>query len=301
MSPLFYIKIKIGKFIANIFSGVFRNKDKRHRIRERLNPLNPERCVLYLKKHVVNEPAADLYQDDGKEMEYIWVCWFQGMGNAPKLVQNCIQSIKRYNEHSQIVLITADNFMNYVDISHVIINKWKCGIIDNTHFSDIIRVHLLARHGGVWIDSTCLMLATIPKEILCSDFFIFHSHGEFAFTLVQSCFIRCRKNNYIMRKWVAAIDRYWEQENLRIHYFLLHLTFIALLQTDEKFMKEFNNIPVMNDEGMHFILKKMMHGDKFSDDLINDARKKCFIQKLTYKFPSSLLDDKNAIASVLSK
>lgn len=296
----FYIKIKVGKFLANIISSLYRNKEKRHKVREKLNPLNPGGCVSYLKKHLVSESIVD-WDDDEEGNEYIWVCWFQGIENAPKIVKRCVQSIEQCKEDYQVVLIKSDNFQEYVDIPPIILDKWQRGIIDNTHLSDILRIHLLARYGGVWIDSTCLMLSPIPKYILDSDFFIFHSHGEFEYTLIQSCFIRCRKNNYIMRKWMAAIDNYWTQESIRINYFLLHLIFVALLQTDEKFMKEFNNVPVVNDKEMHFILEKMMRGNEYSDELISTAREKCFIQKLTYKFPSQLLEQKNTIATILSQ
>lgn len=297
----FYIKIAIGKFIANIVSGMYRNKEKRHKVREKLHPLNPERCISYLIKHYVNELPIDIYRDNDKETECIWVCWFQGIENAPKIVSNCIQSIRRFNQEWQVILITANNFQNYVDLPHIIINKWKRGIIGNAHFADILRLHLMAHYGGVWVDSTCLMLAPIPKSILCSDFFVFHSHGEFEYTLIQNCFIRCRKNNYIVRKWVAAVNEYWKQENICINYFIPHLIFVALLQTDDRFREEFSKVPVVHDENMHFIMKKMMLGDVYSEDLLNIARNKCFVQKLTYKFSSRLLENQNTIAGVLSK
>ena len=75
----------------------------------------------------------------------------------------------------------------------------------NTHFSDILRIHLLAYYGGCWIDATCFQMAPIPLQILQSPLFLFRSHGEFSFTYIQSCFMVSKPNNYVMRKWCAAI------------------------------------------------------------------------------------------------
>ena len=38
-----------------------------------------------------------------------------------------------------------------------IIRKQQSGEIDLTHFSDILRMMLLAQHGGIWMDSTLLI------------------------------------------------------------------------------------------------------------------------------------------------
>lgn len=33
-------------------------------------------------------------ESGGKQSRYVWVCWLQGMGRAPKLVQVCYRSIQ---------------------------------------------------------------------------------------------------------------------------------------------------------------------------------------------------------------
>lgn len=299
----FYLKIKIGKFFANLLSDFYRNRDKRHQVREKLDPLNPDRCVRYLKKYFVDVLPLECTKNTAEpEVSPIWVCWFQGIEHAPAIVQNCLKSLYKYKrDNQQVYVITANNFQEYVSIPQAIVEKWKHGIVDNTHFSDILRLHLLARHGGLWIDSTCMLLGTIPTEILEQDFFLFHSHGEFSYTLIQSCFIRSAKNQYIIRKWAAALDLYWIKESRSINYFIPHLLYIALLQTDEKFAKDFSRIPLIDDSAMHFILDKMMAGEAYSSELLDKARTQCFIQKLTYKIPAHFLNDECSIAHALSE
>ena len=59
MTLLFYIKVKVGKFFANVCSMFVRNREKRHRLRNRLDPLNPERCIRYLKDRIQGRHAAE--------------------------------------------------------------------------------------------------------------------------------------------------------------------------------------------------------------------------------------------------
>ena len=50
--------IALGKFFANFCSAFFWNKTARHRVREALHPLNPERCIRYLDKHYIEPGKA---------------------------------------------------------------------------------------------------------------------------------------------------------------------------------------------------------------------------------------------------
>ena len=39
----------------------------------------------------------------------VWICWFQGLENAPKIVQSCVNSIKKQLSDREIIIITNDN------------------------------------------------------------------------------------------------------------------------------------------------------------------------------------------------
>ena len=84
----------------------------------------------------------------------IWVCWWQGLERAPELVKVCVDSIKRNAGNHRVIILTDDNYKQYVDIPKWVEEKRNKGIISRTHYSDILRLSLLAQHGGMWIDST---------------------------------------------------------------------------------------------------------------------------------------------------
>jgi trans-aconitate methyltransferase len=97
------------------------------------------------------------------------------------------------------------------------------------------------------------------------------------------------------------MKKYWEHEDRLINYFTLHLMFVALLHRDKLFSQEFAQVPIISDEPMHLLLHEIAKGSNYSDDLMTKARKASFIQKLTYKFPAEMLDNKESLVSVLSK
>ncbi len=301
MSPLFYLKVKVGKFLANIVSAFVRNRERRHQLRERLDPLNPKRCVRYITRHYVSaEPIAPVVDD--RQWFPVWVCWLQGIDEAPQLVVNCIRSIEQFKyEEQEVVVVTSANYAQYVELPDYVVRKWQQGIIKNAHFADILRIHLLARHGGCWIDATCLLTAPVPRHLVDSPIFMFRSHGEFAYTYIQNCFICGQKNNYVLRKWCGVVDAYWSQETMTLQYFLHHLTFIAILRSDARFREAFEQVPVLSDEPMHVLLPALVDGARYTDELMEKARQTSFVQKLTYKFTPALLDEPQSLAYVLSK
>lgn len=286
MTPWFYLKVKVGKFVANLAAVFVADRERRHRVRSRLDPLNPQRCISYLEHHYTQAEALPPSPPVTPSLDApVWVCWLQGREQAPQLVRQCLNSIEQHTAGHQLVVLTAANFAQYVDLPDYVIEKWQKGRITNTHFSDILRIHALARHGGCWIDATCLLTAPIPADIIGSQFFLFRTHGEFAYTFIQSCFIVSKPSHYIVRKWCAAIDDYWRHENCLINYFTLHLLFIALLRSDERFAAEFDNVAVATDEPMHALFYALKAGQQFSPELLRQVSRHSFIHKLTYKLP----------------
>ena len=93
----------------------------------------------------------------------IWVFWWQGEESMPELVKGCYSQLCTYN--SDVLLITKDNINQYCQIPQYINERLKAGSISFTHFSDIVRVTLLAEHGGMWLDSTCWITGEIPADV----------------------------------------------------------------------------------------------------------------------------------------
>lgn len=96
----------------------------------------------------------------------IWVFWYQGEEQMPPLVRLCIESIKRNSCGRPVYLLDKNNLSDYVNIPDYIYEKLKKGIIKMACFSDIVRLSLLAEHGGHWLDATVFVNKPLREESL---------------------------------------------------------------------------------------------------------------------------------------
>jgi len=79
----------------------------------------------------------------------IWTFW--DSDNPPEFVQNSLDNWKRYSPDFEIKLVTPSNIGEY--LPGIDFTKYK-----HTNFiqrvSDFVRVHLLAKYGGIWSDAS---------------------------------------------------------------------------------------------------------------------------------------------------
>lgn len=103
------------------------------------------------------------YEERGEIVDdyNIWVFWAQGEDNMPELVKACYKNLCKLNGDC-VKLLTMENLGDYVELPHFVFDKLERGTMTYTHFSDLLRVSLLAKYGGMWVDSTCW----IAKEVL---------------------------------------------------------------------------------------------------------------------------------------
>ena len=147
----------------------------------------------------------------------IWVCWLQGVENAPKLVQVCVDSIKRYRGEYKVVELTEENISQYITLPNYIWEKYRAGIISRTHFSDVLRFALLTEKCGIWIDATTLLTGVFPSYVTNVPLFVYHS-DQTGSSLLSVNFISCYKHHPLVEDTYRMICAYWEAENRTVDY-----------------------------------------------------------------------------------
>lgn len=134
--------------------------------------LGHEEFSVYMQQHLESyfSPVIDFYKNGGidlypikkcksLESNIVWVCWWQGENSMPDVVHMCVKQIRslcRKVPEVTFVLITKDNYSEYIELPRFTIDKLNKGIINLTSFSDILRQCLLSTYGGAWIDSTVI-------------------------------------------------------------------------------------------------------------------------------------------------
>lgn len=168
-----YNKKHFGKEIATI---VFKTSffyyllpSKREEYEQKQN-----KCIYnYLKEkyqYLIQEYNREKKSYPKQKKKYIWVFWYQGLEDAPFIVKKCIESIEKYKNSYEVVVVNKENIKDYLEIPDIILRKVEEKIITLTHFSDILRMGLLSHYGGIWVDATCYVTSNIFQKFDGKEF-----------------------------------------------------------------------------------------------------------------------------------
>ncbi len=243
----------------------------------------------YVKNHTVNK---------GENSDKVWVCWLQGMENAPLLVQSCYKSLQENLKNKEIILITEDNYRNYVTFPDFIQKKIDSGIITRTHFSDLLRLELLIKYGGTWVDATVFCSGNdYPEYMFDSDLFVFqclkpgldgHCHS------ISSWFMTACINNPIIILTRDLLYEYWKKNNSMADYFLIHDMFQLAIET---YPEEWKNVIPFSNSIPHILLLRMF--EKYNENVWEAVKNMTCFHKLSYKFDKSREDIIGSYYSVI--
>lgn len=243
----------------------------------------------YILNNIDNDKILNMPHNQSNN---IWVCWLQGLDKAPHIVQKCIQSIKNNFNDYNVIIITEENYKNYVEFPLYIQEKIDKGIISKTHFSDLLRLELLINRGGIWIDSTVFVTNNnIPQEIKNAEIFMFQElkPGKDGHCLpISSWFIVAKTNNLVLYATREMLYEYWKSNNKMIDYFLLH-HFINICK--EHYYEIWNDMPKYSNSIPHILLLELF--DTYSPSRYKEIINLTNIHKLSYKFSEKQINTNN--------
>lgn len=229
--------------------------------------------------------CANAYSEEAfptSKSKKVWVSWMQGIENAPALVQRCYRSLQENIKDREIILITSENLKDYTDMPSWVLEKYEKGLITHTHFSDLLRLELLCKHGGTWIDSTVFCSGSdIPSYMLDSDLFMFQNlkPGADGSTLnISSWFMTSCANNKVLMAVRELLWEYWKKEDRLIDYFLVHHFIMMALE----YYKEDWQKMVQYPNSMPHILLLMLF-EPFNQEKWDAVTNVCPFHKLAYK------------------
>lgn len=222
-------------------------------------------------------------ENEHKSSNKIWICWFQGLSNAPEIVKKCYESIKKNNPDKEVIVITAQNLHDYVKFPEYIEEKWEKGIITHTHMTDLLRLELLIQYGGTWIDATVFCSnSRIPSYFFDSDLFFFQllkPGRDGSGIYFSSWFISAKTNNKILMVTRALCYEYWKENDTMWDYFLLH-DFLSIVL--EYYPDDWKKIIPRDNAAPHMLLLRLF--DAYDEETWEAIKEQTPFHKLTYKF-----------------
>lgn len=212
----------------------------------------------------------------------IWFCWLQGMEQAPELVHACLKSLRSL-PNAKIVVVDKNNYKDYIEFPDYIIEKYHKGYIPHATMSDMLRLALLSKHGGVWIDSTVLCTYKDKhydfwKSILDSDFFLYRYFKNGKVNGISTWFIAAKPNNPIVNDTLRLMYAYWKDYNCLVEYYMIHLFISWSAKLHPEYIKM---MPKGNS--YHAIMLGGALEKKYNKDSWDNLTEHVLFHKMTYR------------------
>jgi hypothetical protein len=215
--------------------------------------------------------------------DHIWILWLDGLDSAPEVVKVCVRSVTEHFPDKKVHILTEENYRDYVTFPPFIQEKIDCGVISKTHMSDLLRLELLIRYGGTWLDATVFCSSPkVPDYMLDSDLFLFQDlkpgldgHSQ----RISSWMITACTNHPILRLTRALLYAYWKKNTAMDDYFLFHDFFELAI---ESYPQEWKDVVPCSNAAPHILLLRMF--EQYDERIWKAVREMTPFHKLTYKF-----------------
>lgn len=229
----------------------------------------------------------------------IWTVWWQGINNMPPIIKATYESMQNAT-NKEVVLITKDNISDYIDIPQYIRNNKNICL---AHLSDYIRVALLCKYGGLWIDSTVYCSGKIPLWMFEQSFFTIKasskSHKYIPMGKWNMQILGSNKTNcpvFVFMK--EYLEEYWKKYDKALDYLFFDYGMEIFYENNMECKKLIDNVPYSN-EHMHELLPIL--NDDYDENKYSLMCRDTNFFKLTYKLKFKDINSMSYYARIINE
>lgn len=292
-----YIRYGIlWKSVGITLSGFLKGKPLKEIYSEILRLITPAIWKKY--REAVPEVIAR-YKDtvvSSAKSDIVWFCWLQGMDSAPELVRKCHANLERYLKGKRVIVIDEATLGQYVTLPDIIVERWRRHEIPAALYSDIIRLELLIKYGGTWIDSTVLCTGVnfevhgmnhSIQEFLDAELFLFQFRKptESVFRGISNWFITARAGHPMLLMVRDMLVKYWEENDCVLSFFIFHIFFSMIVKQEPSLIE---NMPYGFSPNSLFLENHL--GEKFNQEKWERLVGQVCFHKLTYRLDKSITE-----------
>ena len=277
------------------FNWLYKLSEKKHKYL--LDYLENNQKEIIEKYKSYSEPL------EKSEERLIWTIWWQGEDQAPPLVKSCLDSIRRNANGAKLIVVTKDNYKDYLSLPDFIWEKYNSERISFALLSDIMRFRLLSLYGGIWLDSTIFVGHNIPEEIFSLPFWSQHTKYEKNAYVQKNLYhfftIGGLKGNLLCTFAYDFLIEYWKNHDTIIDYFLSDYTIYVAYRNFDAFRREIDSLPYTSER-----LYELVHSlsDKYDENKLNNLLSECTFSKLDWhKKYKTEVDGKETIFTHITK
>lgn len=274
--------------VVTFFDGIIppgKNKIYIKTIEEFVDVFTEELVCIYKKKEwEVREEQLE----ETKDIVPVWCCWWQGKEKMPELVQMCNHRLEKVipKQKAKLFFITLENYKEYVALPDYIVTKFDTGKISMTEMSDILRVTLLSKFGGFWIDSTVFISGDFPVEFISKNYFVQRMYDEEKWKR-EACkgrwcgfLLSGSKSNLIFQYLRDAFYLWWKKYDCVIDYVIFDYFLLSAYKKIPQVKIMIDNVPDNNTNV--FEMYKVLN-EEYTKEMYDKLTKNTVFHKLTYK------------------
>lgn len=248
----------------------------------------------YLSEEIEKYKNLNVEKTDSEvtmQKRYVWVCWWQGYENMPRLCKACYEQLKSVLDEKryELILITKNNYSDYAVIPDYIIEKLERGYIKITQFSDILRISLLYNHGGMWLDASVWCTDKINDYLSTDkDFWSVKLKTIDDKTVLGQCISECKWCGFLLggrkpggtiyRFVFEAMCKYYKEYSFTLDYFIQNMIIKVAYENIDIIQENINNV----EESNSHIYDLYRHMDEPFDSGLWDLLQEdtCFLNSL---------------------
>lgn len=231
-------------------------------------------CARYIKQYRM---------PDNQHFGPIWQYWNSGVNECPPIIRECIESVRCRAAGREIIVLSDKTLHNYVTLPpHVVAKREKMG---TTHFSDVLRVSLLAQYGGTWVDASVFLTGGIDEITATLPFFVFTRPNDPY--MLSSWFIHSVAGHPLVCAMRDLLTEYWLTQDELNAYFTFHFLFEAAITLHIDLREIWEKTPRVSAETPHLLQNALLNGSRFEH--LRDICRSTAVHKLTWKFPEAVL------------
>ncbi|TPP11382.1 capsular polysaccharide synthesis protein [Rhizobium glycinendophyticum] len=216
----------------------------------------------------------------------IWVYWHVELAEAPEVAKLGMRSWQIMNPGWSVNFVTESNLRSFIEPPVSPLPRkvqWR---------ADVIRLALLARYGGVWVDMTSFCVKPLDHwlpTMMESGFFAFPD--LYPSRLVNNAFLAAVPGEYLTNKWSRLMYRYFSKPGKLLHYFWCMHLFEFIVLTDRRARGIWRRTPKLRSRGA--MLLKRMIGER---DLYSPIPQDIDLSSVLWQKLSSRLDERALLA-----
>ena len=287
----------LGKFLGQIPYVIGENNARK--ICEKRHNATREFLEKEFYEFIINYEFNTCNQKNSK---IIWTLWMQGYENAPELVKSTIDSIRKFAElnNFQFILLEENTIEKYIVFPKLIKEKMDLGVIDYTKISDILRVSLLAKYGGTWVDATIYMKEEFDSSLLLQNYYTIKTGGiedyspNISNNRWKGFFLSGNSSLFSFTR--DFFFEYYSRYDIAVDYLLIDYIFDMAYKYDEKIKNQMLELEKSNPN--LFWLENHL-GDEFDQKVWNNIIETTKVFKTTYKLSEEIKSNKNNFYSKL--